>query len=111
MNVYLPVSFPEIFLRQSLKHSFKCTLLKPISLPKAMATSVAHDFPLSTSDPSEGRFETAPGVGSGTEGGASGTSSGLVISTGGLIAIIVVVIFVTILGRELPSAVTSSSIC
>lgn len=44
---------------------------------------------------------TAPGVGSGNEGGASGNSgSSVSISTGGLVAIIVVVVLVAILGSE-----------
>lgn len=42
---------------------------------------------------------TAPGVESGTEGGASGSSgSAVTISTGGLVAIVVVVVVVALLG-------------
>ncbi len=47
--------------------------------------------------------DLAPGVGTGTEAGASGDSSqnSMSISTGGLIAIIVVVVVVTIMGSKL----------
>jgi hypothetical protein len=64
-----------------------------------MASRVTRDFPLESMEPGDTGFDTAPGVGSGTEGGASGYSSdSAVLSTGGLIAIIVVVVVVTIIG-------------
>jgi hypothetical protein len=56
------------------------------------------DFPLGSEQPGDTGFDTAPGVGSGTEGGAAGHSSDSVLSTGGLVAIIVVVVLVTIIG-------------
>ncbi|KAK3186269.1 hypothetical protein K4F52_005033 [Lecanicillium sp. MT-2017a] len=61
------------------------------------ATSSALPYPTHYTD--AGSY-LAPGVGTGTEAGASGDSSknSMSISTGGLIAIIVVVVVVTIMG-------------
>lgn len=66
-----------------------------------MATGTSNDFPLATNDPSVGDAgsETAPGYDEGTAAGASGHSTSSVnISTGGLVAIIIVVVAVAILG-------------
>ncbi|KEY64003.1 hypothetical protein S40285_04818 [Stachybotrys chlorohalonatus IBT 40285] len=69
-----------------------------------MATSTSDPFPLATeSDIFQGDAggSTAPGVGTGTEAGASGDSySAVSISTGGLVAIIVIVVAVAILGAS-----------
>lgn len=65
-----------------------------------MATQTSNDFPLATDDPNGGDAGSvqAPGYGVGDAGGASGKSSGLSLSTGGLVAIIVVVVLVSIVG-------------
>lgn len=68
-----------------------------------MASRVTRDFPLESTDPGDAGFDTAPGVSSGTEGGASGYSGGPMLSTGGLVAIVVVVVVVTIIGGSSPS--------
>ena len=47
---------------------------------------------------------TAPGVGTGTDAGASGSSSGFNLSKGGMIAIIVVVVVVSLVGGMLNSS-------
>lgn len=59
-------------------------------------------LPVPTNYASDAGSELAPGVGTGTEAGASGDSSknSMSISTGGLIAIIVVVVVVTIIGSK-----------
>lgn len=68
-----------------------------------MASRVTRDFPLESMEPGDTGFDTAPGVSSGTEGGASGYSGGPMLSTGGLVAIVVVVVVVTIIGGSSPS--------
>lgn len=68
-----------------------------------------NDFPDDSAGDAGGT--TAPGVQSGTEGGASGSSGSAVsISTGGLVAIVVIVVVVAILGSEsAPSTVLLNS--
>ncbi len=66
-----------------------------------MTNHIVRDFPLEGEDPGDAGFDTAPGVNSGTEGGASGYSDGPLLSTGGLVAIIIVVVVVTIIGGTL----------
>jgi hypothetical protein len=65
--------------------------------------STSIGLPVPTNYASDAGSELAPGVGIGTEAGASGDSSknSMSISTGGLIAIIVVVVVVTIIGGKL----------
>jgi hypothetical protein len=80
-----------------------------------MAATSTASFPLATENPFTGEGEdartgtagAAPGsAADGSAAGASGSSSGsMELSRGGLIAIIVVVVFIALVGSKLPTPI------